>query len=551
MDKKNQGSSDLAVFRMGGFIIIVCLILLGAQYATKSFMDARTAKNAEKKTVAIKNPVPRHPRLGFEDIPKEQPWGNNPELVLDTSVGESAFLGDFVHVQRSFSREGDEQIVQINQEASGKTFKNGDEITIAGSIFNPEEYPFTDVQLYGNLYRLEPDANEAKVHGHNLIKEFVIFKHEGLAGKEEKKFSYKLQIPQDAVKGDYVVSTALMQGRRSPIRGLPYFWDNINEWYNPLGNISFKVDSNHDKSVWIDKSTIWFRKDGYENKFFRFRKFTRVAYKDMDLSFDVVNDTDEDKELLISYDLMRPRVDYLAKGGWFSKYFDGNWQNEIDKETVTIKAHERKTIQHPLDFRYNDQDELFGSLYTLSIIVEPKGTDMTTMSNIPIILESDGMVAGEIIWPGITKFPIKKGEKFTAWVGFVAYLEELTNTFEARNRGRVEMRLYDRQGEEIGNTIFDGYLTNMQRAWKKDIVAEKDLDYIKLDSAIYTDKGLMVDKFERIYDCNLLGENICPRAKTESMITQVLRILIPSLIIILLSGYALLALKRVFISRRP
>lgn len=353
-----------------------------------------------------------------------------------------------------------------------------------------------NLQLFGVVAKVEHKKKEWKLYGDSLFEDFLIFPCLSLGPHELRSFSFKIEIPRNASSGLHSIHLSLNQDRRFPISGMSYYYSSSG-WYNRASSVFFDIDQGAVDAIAIDKGSVKIASEG---------KFKRAVYhgehsiegSDLEISFAVVNDGKKREDVVLTYDLMNVRQDL------FARFIDPGWEGTLLKEKVTLKANERKIVRRKIILPQTGTLNTEVSAYFSVLVVSLLSKRARSVVHLKLLLQKEHAPKAVFKWPGIDRFPIKKGSQVTVFCGFTSHdsaTSDNQNIAVPVNRQSVAMRLqlFDRQGALIGGTLYQGLADDKIRGWKDVIKAGKDYDYIKMIGEIHDFSGLLEDRFEREY----------------------------------------------------
>ena len=481
------------------------------------------------------NPVPPQPqRSQDKKISEGYPWGHDLSSIATSSIGEPAYIGDYVHMGL-FSREGTEQVIQLS-DITGGSAQAGGKVVLKGTVYNPEIYPLVDLQLFGILY----EENALKDARTNIKADFLVLPDLALKPQEKREFQYELQLPKELANKKHVVALGLNQGRVWSYGINPYHGRINKYWHNSKSIASFDVTGGDDSQLVIERDAITIESQG--NKFFVRGKETVISSPEIKVNFDLINNSQQDKDVTVIYSLVN-----LA-GEQFSEYQYPEWTGLMPQDRLFIKGRERATIDRVLNldeiqekvWAFEKEKNLSWkensrSFSTLKVEVATAGGESIFYA--PMFLEYQGYVACPL-FPQISKFPIKKGDSFDVVTGFYDYRQSVFDFRDGRiqvgqpiedrfqnepkiigelkNPGKIEVILYNERNKEIGRLFYDGLFDGHKKAWKNTIQAQEDLNYVKLVGNIYDENNGLNKTFERVYDCNKIGDEVCLSQKNNN-----------------------------------
>lgn len=464
-------------------LIIIVVIALGIASAT-IMINKKT--NKESLTSGTR-------KAALPSWGEGYPWGNTDDLVMrDKSIGDSLLHQDLVKWERE-----DLKDKMLDIKTDKNLYEPGETVRVTGFFNNYEDFPLVNIQLYARIVRKDENETTQKRNGDHIVDQFLIADEFDVAPASRMAVNYALTIPDKAQTGNYYIEIFFASDYKFFYAGHPGFF------FNPKTKIiSFNVIDGKQGSVFIDKDNVAVNGNLQEIN----AKNTLVSSREDEnirVTFDIVNNLGEGQEVEIAYNLLNARDGYLRS---FSKKEDIRITAE---DKATIEAGQKKGFTH--EFKATGKYE-----YILQIIAFSNG--QKSILNVPFVVENDYYI-GEFRGPFLTKFPVAKGEETTIFTGFMykrGYIRSEKNglilssdTSSIKKEGTVELKLFDQNGDEIGQVIFNGYINNKMRSWQNTLKATHNLNYIKVKGKIYNSSGMVSDEFERVYDCSSFGEETC------------------------------------------
>jgi len=400
------------------------------------------------------------------------------------------------------------QSVQVSVDTDKNTYNPGETIKFKGELINENDYPVFDGYVFVRLSRENENYAE---EGNYIIDEFIPIKKIVLDGNETKPVNFQWKIPQNLAQGDYRADFFFSVGKKFNLGGLPFSNEVI------IGFSSFSINSSKKAYISFDRSATKVNGEEYQH----IGNWPVVdPGKEIVITQPILNTFNEDKEVKVTYDLY---------------YWDS--LNEKDKIKTTA---ETKTIpaKAAVDLKYVIP-KMEESVYYLKIAA--KSGEQASIVNIRIVSPQE---KPRINYPALTKFPLKKGDKFTLFSCF-------HDTSNLVTKGHIIVLLTDKAGNKVGKMDYHGDISSAMMADKTDLTAPKDYTYLKLTAQMYDKNNKLVDSYENIYDCKAL--NKCPvKAKTEKPLqakpTKKSNLL--SIIIVILSLATILVMMAVIRKKR-
>ncbi len=393
------------------------------------------------------------------------------------------------------------QSVQVSLDVDKKSYQPGETIKFEGNLINENSYPIFNGYVF---VRISRENKDYMTEGNYIVDEFIPLKKVVLDEQETKPVSFSWEIPDKLARGDYRADFFFSVGKRFNLGGLPFSNEVI------VGFTEFSVKSNNNFSIYFDRSNT--KVNG--------KKYQQIGGwpvvlpgKKIIVSQPILNTYQESKKIKITYGL---------------SYWGG-----LDRNNLLSTKTEEKIIpaDSSLELKYIIP-EAEESVYYLKIIADDRAGQKSII-NIRVLSPQE---KPRINFPAITKFPIKGGDKFTLFSCF-------HNTSRLNTKGHLIVSLLDKEGDNIGQVDYRGEISSAMMADKKDLIAKRDYNYLKLIAKLYDKNNRLADSYSVIYDCQAL--NKCPtKAKNNSS----LNIKIISFLIIILLLVAIISI--VFINQK-
>ncbi len=387
------------------------------------------------------------------------------------------------------------QSVQVSLETNKNVYKPGEIIKFSGDLINENDYPVFDGYVFVRVSRKNKNYTE---EGNYIIDEFIPLKHIVLDANQEKKVAFNWKVPQGLAGGEYQTDFFFSVGKKFNLGGLPFSNEVI------IGFSEFSVNSPNKSYISFDRSATKVNGEKYHHigNWPVVDPGTKVT-----ITQPLLNTFNENKTVDINYDLY---------------YWDSlNEKDKIKstKEAKTIPANSSIQLKYVIP-------KVERSVYYLRIAA--KSGDQKSIVNIRVVSPIE---SPRINYPAITKFPLKKGDKFTLFSCF-------HNTSGLNTKGHIIVSLFDKAGKEVGRMDYNGKISSAMMADKTDLTAQKDYNYLKLTAKLYDRDNKLVDSYESIYDCKPLHK--CPAEAKPLTTSPPKKSSLLLIVIAVLSGIALL-----------
>lgn len=361
--------------------------------------------------------------------------------------------------------------VQVDIAANLAVVSSGIPLNFSGTIVNSNDYPIVDGQVYAKVfYKNQADESLVRQNGHQLVDQFIVLDDIDLKARGTKPLSFDWQVPQYAQSGEYEMAMYFTSANRFNLLGLT-FTDDV------AGNkVAFSVRSSASPVISFDKNNVTLNGQPYHFVAFppRFSRDEKVAARAT-----LINPTDKEAVVTVT---------------WTLYAWDAMLPENLKKtktETVTLKANEKKELFYetaPIDNPVS------------YLIAEVKDRDATSILGIRFV--RDGIEGARINFPGILKYPLKKGEKNALF----ACAHSISSPVASDSV--LTLTLRDGSGSIIHTYAYDGDMTESMMGMMDSFVPEADISTFTLNATLQS-KGRIVEEVTQRYDCNKIDETMC------------------------------------------
>jgi len=357
--------------------------------------------------------------------------------------------------------------VNINITAKKNWFIPKQKVEFKGFLSNNNEYPLVNGTLFVRIGQKGP---QSFLEGNYVIDEFVAVENFSIGGKKNKEISFYWTVPVGTPEGRYQADYYFMSGKELSISGLAFSHDIVGSSY------FFEIKKNRNKNSFLNFELKKTKVN--EKKFSRTGEFIINAKEKINIEQPIKNNFDEEIQVKIKREVYR----------WDSLNPDS--LSETDEEIIKIPAKSTKILNYSfkeieyaatyirLTAEYGDQEAITG-IRVLADIANPK-----------------------IAFSGLNEFPLMKGETASVFSCF-------HNGAPSTVKGVLEVKITDKNNKVLSEYNFDGDFTGDVQGLKKDYTAKKDYDWIKLEVGVKDENGNVNQKYEAIYDCNLIKSEKC------------------------------------------
>lgn len=396
--------------------------------------------------------------------------------------------------------------VQANITAQTSSAVSGAPVTFSGSIVNSNAYPIVDGSLYIKVFRLRDNAAEKNVNGPYVVDQFLVRDNIDLPAGGEMPIVFSWDVPSYAKSGEYQVSTFFTASKKFNLLGLS-FTDDV------VGNSArFTVVGEMPSLVEFDKDAV--RVDGQP---YRFAAFPPRTAKDapVTIAAKVTNATGAAVNVPVR---------------WQAYSWDGMRRENLVEESS-------QTVSVPALGSADAYFEVSDARFPVYLVVGTLGWQ-NTHSVVNVRFVRQGIDRTRINFPGVTAFPIKKGEE-------VALFSCLHNSGESPvvPNGRLELTLSDMSGRVIHGYVYEGDVTGAMMGVAEKFVPRTGYNAFKLDAMLYQGSTL-VDEAHLSYDCSSIDPESClPESETISgffslpQLASAQTLVIGALLVLIIAGF--------------
>lgn len=354
----------------------------------------------------------------------------------------------------------------------------GTPIFFKGVIKNDNEYPIVDGQVYVKIFfKDQKETSLILQNGYQLVDQFIVSDGVTLKEKENRPISFEWNVPQYAQNGNYEVAMYFTSSHRYNLLGLS-FTDDITG--NKAG---FSVVSDAPKVSYFDKNNV-----KLNDKPFHFAAFVPHFTKDEKVMayVTVINPNNKETTVAITWKL-------YAWDAILPEHL-----KDTKMELITLKPNEKRAISYeakPIDSAVP------------YVVAELKDKD--TKSVLDIRFVRDGIDETRINFPGILKYPLRKGEENTLFS-----CAHATNVSLAKD-SLLTLTLKDMNNNVIHSYTYKGNITSNMMGFKDAFIPTDDLASFVLNAKLQRE-GEVVEDVDIIYDCGKIDPTQCPVSSSSN-----------------------------------
>jgi hypothetical protein len=458
-------------------------------------------------------------------LSKDPSFGLGGNYVREGSIGEPFYLGELINRGWWKNRKNQAilRLISVENEngdiKNDKELKGGEKIILNILLKNPESYPLVNIKIHGAL-KTRHAGRLTK-----LLNDFFLITPNSfsLAGGMEKKISFPYTIPENISPGEYSIGVGAVDSnalRYLDGSGFVYIDREIQVGRTSL--VFSVVDGDKSFGLVSKDEDLDFEVINKENKFSLKNPWIIISYPQVGVRFKMFNDSQEAKNFSVRYDLIN------LFGGIFAD-LDKDLDKVPERASFTVKPRSTEEVLH--EFNLEDYikraqkafrekgfywaDNSFSSS-TLQVLIEGEGRKYIVYFPLYLEFEMAGTYSHNF---GISKFPIKKGETVDLFTGFFDLMlfeffqdiQKKQSLASENNVSKIELLLKDKDGNEIGRTVYIGKVDGVTKGWRNKIKVQNDLDYLELTMSIYNNQGELERTMKDVYDCEKIEGAVCLR----------------------------------------
>ncbi len=386
--------------------------------------------------------------------------------------------------------------VDIDISSDSKYVVSGTKMDFSGYIYNQNDYPIVDGLLYVRIVR--NDNKEKNIQGGSIVDQFVAVDNINIPAKQKKNIEFNWKIPTNIKTGDYSINSYFISNKKFNLSGLSFTDDVVGKSYD-------FIIKGGDKFVEFDKKTALLN-----NNIYGFAAYPPRVDKDKDANISIG---------------VKSNLDYnfASRIKWRLYKWDSVNPDNLIREFDTFLEIKSNNVSN-IEVTISDNTE---PVYYLVGEFDYKG--VKSLVNFRFVRE--GVDKARINFPGILKFPIKKGESNTIFSclhnsGMSDFIENKSMLLEIKNM----------DGDIVQSYTYKNSISGKMMGVKKDFVSKKNLDKFLITATIFDDKNNIIDKSVLNYDCDLIDKNLC-LPKDKSIIYNIILVFIVFVIIFIIFNF--------------
>mgnify|MGYP003392919833 FL=1 len=396
--------------------------------------------------------------------------------------------------------------VQAKLAATNASAVSGTQIMFTGTLENANAYPIVDGSLYVKVFK-KRSANDG--NGPDVVDQFFVKSDLSIPANSSIPISFPWTIPSYAQSGDYEIATFFTTSRKFNLLGLT-FTDDV------VGNrVPFTVVGEQTTGLMFDKTSVTINDAAYR---FAAAPPRASATEPVTVTVTLRNTSASVQQ---------------GKVSWSVYQWDAQLRENVVKEESTLVTVPANGAA-PVSITVTD------AKYPVYLVVGTM-TWEDTKSVIGARFVRSGIERTRINFPGVTTFPLKKGEAASIF----SCLHNTGMSDKVAN-GRLELTLSDFEGNILHSYTYTGDVSGAMMGVADSFTPDHDYGSFVLDARLYSGDQF-IDEAHLIYDCAILDPSQCITTEDTSVSgffkqdPKSLIMLIGGgvlLLVILISGYA-------------
>ena len=359
----------------------------------------------------------------------------------------------------------------------------GSTMTFDVDIENSNPYPVVDGTLYVKIFRAQDVEENIYLQASHVVDQFKAVDNINIEASATQPHTFEWEVPLYAGAGEYYAATFFVTNDRYNLSGLTFTDDIIGGNSGP-----FTISSESD-FIYFDKNNVTLNGEDYR---FIGPPLQMPKQGVVDISFPVVNDSDEEQEVIIEW----------KTNEWDSLRAERVLNTAIEILTIPANSEVEASYQVP---------EAGSPVY----LVEPRlmvNNQTVSAMNVRFVREDTNVP--RINFPSITSYPLKAGQENTLFSclhnsGQAAGIED----------GELTLTLYDTDNNQIHRYQYTGVITGAMMGVKDVFVPSEDITDFTLH-AVLSVGGNVVEDVRIKYRCEDINSDVCVVEKTEAVIVD-------------------------------
>jgi hypothetical protein len=391
------------------------------------------------------------------------------------------------------------QSFQVSVGPELDTYKAGEKINFVGEIINENNYPVVDGNVFVRISKIK-DSENINTIWHDVVDEFIAISDVSVNGSSTKPTNFSWQSPSSLGKGDYRADYFFSVDKRFNLGGLPFTNEII------IGTAYFAIENEIETIFELDRDNT---------------KVNGAAYEHIGNWPDI----EPNSAIVFSQPLKNLSNKEISVDVSYELYYWDSLRSEDKRdaktEKITVPAKSSVVLSYTVDSAQEP-------VYYLKITAKHSGA-----SSIVNLRTTSSIAKMRINYPAINNFPILKGEESTLFSCF-----HMTS-YEAQN-GKLVLTLTDKKDNVIASGEWTGEIDDYMNAAATKFTTDRDYSFVKLKAELFDENNKIVDQYETVYDCSIIGGTEClalnkTTAQTVVNYMEIGWILLVALIAILLT----------------
>jgi hypothetical protein len=391
------------------------------------------------------------------------------------------------------------QSVQVSVGPELDTYKAGEKINFVGEIINENNYPVVDGNVFVRISKIK-DSENINTIWHDVVDEFIAISDVSVNGSSTKPTNFSWQSPSSLGKGDYRADYFFSVDKRFNLGGLPFTNEII------IGTAYFAIENEIETIFELDRDNT---------------KVNGAAYEHIGNWPDI----EPNRAIVFSQPLKNLSNKEISVDVSYELYYWDSLKAEDKRdaktEKVTVPAKSSVVLSYTVDSAQEP-------VYYLKITAKHSGA-----SSIVNLRTTSSIAKMRINYPAVNNFPILKGEESTLFSCF-----HMTS-YESQN-GKLVLTLTDEKDNVIASGEWTGEVDSFMSAAATKFTTDRDYSFVKLKAELFDENNKIVDQYETVYDCSIIGGTEClalnkTTAQTVVNYMEIGWILLVALIAILLT----------------
>ncbi len=435
------------------------------EYDEKGFIinDPRYPASSNREDTQI-NDIDENELINLSNSLNEQPFQLEAQNVKS---GELASCSDYYNFES----------IALDLKFNTSSFEPGDPVIIEGDITNSNSYPIVNATIYGRLVRKIENPVFRRASSITLD-EFIIASDINLDAGASHSVDTIYQLPSDAVAGEYHLLLYVYNNKFN-LSGLTH----SESVYG--GKIEFSISGNNKSYIYLDKTNIRVNGQSYDT-LGDLERYDSGAVK---IETDLVNETQTTKEIKVTYKLYR----------WDST-FENNYIQNIE-ETYTVNPGQKLPISYTVE---NANEPIYDIKIIASSVAENNIEAYKSIANIRFGINN--IATPRLYFATLDSYPINKESNIVTCI---------YNTSEDIYQGPVKLvtTLKNNRGKQLGIIEYSGPIAGRVEGFISKLSSANFTKIITLESILYDNQGVEIDKVSISYDCQKINESLCGKNK--------------------------------------